>query len=315
MNQIQARQPWDKEPTELASYQNGNCTVRIMSDGTKVRSWDGVAAPVFPESVDLKITGYCDNSVNCPFCHEMSNLNGKHGDLDLALRMWEGLPAGVEIAIGGGNPLSHPGLIPFLEKARERGHVCNLTINQMHLEPFRDMINYVMRYSLIKGVGVSVRDMKTLHTDTMSIWPADNLVYHMILGLNTWDEFAALKDRVYDAKVLLLGYKTFGWGIKYGERHSHIKDEISNWRRQAGRLFKTRGVTSFDNLAIEQLDLRRWFSPDSWKSFYMGDDGSFTMYVDVVKKEYARGSTATDRRAIGTQMLSQCFADVRRIEA
>ena len=32
-----------------------------------------------------------------------------------------------------------------------------------------------------------------------------------------------------------------------------------------------------------------------WKAHYMGDDGSFTMYIDLVKEEFAKNSTSVDR--------------------
>jgi hypothetical protein len=35
-------------------------------DGSKIRSWEGVACPEYPESMDLKITDFCD--ANCIFC-------------------------------------------------------------------------------------------------------------------------------------------------------------------------------------------------------------------------------------------------------
>ena len=36
-------------------------------------------------------------------------------------------------------------------------------------------------------------------------------------------------------------------------------------------------------------------SKEQWDEFYMGDDGSATMYVDMVNKEFARSSTSTER--------------------
>ena len=52
------------------TYRNGNVLVRICEDGTKYRFTPegSVAAPEFPESIDLKITGFCEE--NCPMCHE-----------------------------------------------------------------------------------------------------------------------------------------------------------------------------------------------------------------------------------------------------
>ena len=54
-------------------------------------------------------------------------------------------------------------------------------------------------------------------------------------------------------------------------------------------------VLSFDNLALEQLNIKKYVSPEDWKAHYMGDDGSFTMYIDLVKEEFAKNSTSVDR--------------------
>ena len=54
-------------------------------------------------------------------------------------------------------------------------------------------------------------------------------------------------------------------------------------------------VVSFDNLAVQQLEAERLMSEEDWNQFYMGDDGSATMYIDMVKKEFAKSSTSTER--------------------
>ena len=50
---------------------------------------------------------------------------------------------------------------------------------------------------------------------------------------------------------------------------------------------------SFDNLAIEQLDVKRLMSDEEWEQFYMGDDGTSTFYVDMVEQKFAKSSTAS----------------------
>ena len=47
---------------------------------------------------------------------------------------------------------------------------------------------------------------------------------------------------------------------------------------------------SFDNLAIEQLKLESKINPDDFNNYYMGDDGMFTMYIDLVKEEFSVSS-------------------------
>ena len=51
-------------------------------------------------------------------------------------------------------------------------------------------------------------------------------------------------------------------------------------------------VVSFDNLAIEQLEVQQLMTKEEWNEFYMGDDAEFTYYIDMVEKKFAKNSTA-----------------------
>ena len=63
----------------LHKYKNGNCRVTLYNDGTKIRvCTEKVPSPVFPESIDFKITNYCDRG--CKFCHESCTTKGKHAN-------------------------------------------------------------------------------------------------------------------------------------------------------------------------------------------------------------------------------------------
>ena len=115
-----------------------------------------------------------------------------------------------------------------------------------------------------------------------------------------------LKD--HDIKILLLGYKQLQRGVNYLNSHSdevnknkqYVYDnlaDITNW-------FK---VVSFDNLAIEQLDVKRIVHVDEWDEFYMGDDGGYTFYIDMVKGEFSKNSIASDRYPIGEKTIDEMF--------
>ena len=132
---------------EIVKYQNGNTTVTILSDGTKIREYENIPEIVHPESIDVKITDYCD--MGCKYCHECSTINGNHADLNKLLDVISELPSGVELAIGGGNPLSHPNLLDFLQTLKNRGIIANLTVNQGHLKFYQDLIIDLIKKELI----------------------------------------------------------------------------------------------------------------------------------------------------------------------
>jgi hypothetical protein len=282
----------------LHQYDNGNTQVVLYDDGSKERRFTGIAQPVHPESLDVKITNYCD--AGCSYCHEKSTKLGQHGDLKELGDVLSVLPAGVEIALGGGNPLAHPELIPFLERLKAQGLVCNITINQKHLKPFREMILSLIQNELVKGVGISYSAAPYLTDVVPIIMASSNVVFHVIMGVNSVNDIKDLhlfcQDYDRECKVLVLGYKNFGFGINYYLKNKSIEDNKYSWYTQLAQFFKKKGlVLSFDNLAIGQLKLQRYFTEEGWNTFYMGDDFVFTMYIDGVEKNYAPTSTSTTR--------------------
>lgn len=87
---------------KLYDYINGDVSVTIYSDGTKIRRIKQIPYKLeHPESIDCKITNWCD--AGCSYCHEMSTTSGKHGDLELLKEKLKNLPAGVELACLSGD--------------------------------------------------------------------------------------------------------------------------------------------------------------------------------------------------------------------
>jgi hypothetical protein len=289
---------------KIAEYQNGNTFVKIMNDGTKIREHEGTPNISHPESIDVKITNYCDN--NCRYCHEMSTTNGIHGDLDMLLNVIKELPCGVELAIGGGNPLSHPYLISFLVELKKRGIISNITVNQAHLYQFNDLITYLIKDELIHGLGISITSLNFEYIKPI-LKLTDNVVFHLIAGINKIEIIDKL-IQFEKCKILILGYKTFGFGIDY--LNENIKTELGRWSKL---LRKYIGVctVSFDNLAIEQLNVRKLFTIEGWNKFYMGDDFCFTMYIDAVKQEYAPTSRSSNRKSFDEISLINYFISER----
>ena len=76
-------------------------------------------------------------------------------------------------------------------------------------------------------------------------------------------------------------------------------------------------VLSFDNLAIEQLDVKNslfFGNEEKWKTFYMGDDGTHTMYIDTVAGKYSKNSCMSqkERYKINDKDVIKMFNDIRK---
>jgi MoaA/NifB/PqqE/SkfB family radical SAM enzyme len=280
---------------KFVKVKNGNYTMYLdLETGTKIRKNDlDFFDPEKPESMDIKITNKCD--MGCAFCHENSTPDGIHGDI-MNLKFIETLLPYTELAIGGGNPLTHPDLIPFLEKCKVLKLVPSMTINQYHfMKPeYEELIDKLVNEKLIYGLGVSLTVASDEFINKIKKYP--NAVIHIINGVQSLNQVKKLYD--HNLKVLILGYKMFRRGIEYfSEAVDIIKNDYYN---ELAEMTKHFDVVSFDNLALKQLEVKRLLTEDEWNEFFMGDDGSHTMYIDCINKQYARSSTAPieDRREL-----------------
>lgn len=292
----------------LGKYENGNYEVKIYSDGTKVRETIDPNATEWivnkPESIDIKITNQCD--MMCEYCHENSLPDGLHGDI-MNLKFIETLLPYSELAIGGGNPLAHPELIPFLRKLKSLNILANITVNQTHFEKDIAVIRQLVNEDLIKGLGVSLNNCIDEFIAMAQEFP--NLVLHIINGIVKVEELKALAGK--GLKVLILGYKEIRRGKDfYSAEVETAKRELYDFLPLMLNSFK---VVSFDNLAITQLNVRRLLSQEVWDNFYMGGDGEFTMYIDTVKQEFAKSSTSPIRYSL-MDNIEPMFSVVKRNE-
>lgn len=271
----------------LGRYKNGNFVTTILSDGTKIRETkDDEFIPSFAENMDVKICNYCD--MGCKFCHEGSTINGKFGNI-LNEKFIDTLHPYQEIAIGGGDATSHPDLIPFLKKLKEQKVIANMTVNQIHFEKKHELIKKLVDEKLIYGLGVSLVNPTKHFIELIKQYP--NAVIHVINGVLKPSDIKALENN--NLKMLILGYKHLRRGNEYFEEEQNDIETKQQWLyKNLEDIIQKFKVVSFDNLAIEQLDVKRLLTQEEWDEFYMGDDGKVTYYVDMVERKFAQSSTA-----------------------
>ena len=273
----------------LGVYKNGNYNVRLLADGTKIRETnEDEFIPAFAENCDCKITDKCDGG--CLFCYEGCTPNGKHGDI-LNYKFLDTLHPYTELAING-NDMSHPDLIPFLEKLKEKKVVANMTVNQIHFERHQDMIRDLVDRGLIFGLGISLKEPTEEFVSLIKTYP--NAVIHVINGILRPLDVEMLADN--GLKMLILGYKQLRRGEDwYDTDHENIVVRQMWLHENLEEMLNHFEVVSFDNLAINQLDVKRLMSEEDWNEFYMGDDGNYTFYLDLVEGNFGKNSLATER--------------------
>ena len=314
----------------LGRYINGNHSVVIFEDGTKVKStghWEkntknGANVWVeddqdhftydFPENFDIKITDYCDTVAGrpdggiCVYCHENSSPTGKHGNLRAMEAVFRSLHAGTEIAYGGGNALAHPDLLWVLELCKKQGVLSNITINQRHLQKYHDLIMKLIKEELVHGIGVSLTDSSNKEDLAIINELGNNVVIHVIAGIFSQDDVEFVKGH----KILVLGYKDLRRGHTLFENQSDkIKTKIQWLVSYLPELKKQCKCISFDCLGLEQVDPKTVLniSDKEFNTLFQGsdtdvtdNDGNITcctMYIDVPNMKVARMSTAAlDKR-------------------
>ena len=274
-------------------YDNGNYTVRFCeNDGTKIRENNlDFFEPRFAENCDVKITDKCDGG--CEFCYENCTVNGKHGDI-LNHKFLDTLHPYTELAING-NDLSHPDLVVFLAKMKEKKVFVNMTVNQIHFERNYDFIKKLIDNKLIYGLGISLREPTYEFINLVKTIP--NAVIHVINGIVSMPDLDMMAGN--NLKILILGYKHLRRGESYYAKNDELVNGFQNDLKNylfpeiiRNGWFK---VVSFDNLAIEQLDVKNQMPKKQWDEFYMGDDGNYTFYIDLVEGTFAKNSLSMER--------------------
>ena len=295
-------------------FKNGNAIVIIDDkDGTRyIHTEDDNINLDFPLSLDMNLTQYCD--LECSFCYAECSRNGKHADLS-DVKFIDTLRPYTECALQV-NDLSHPQLIPFLEKLRERKIIANMTVNQIHFERKEALIADLLNSGLVHGLGVSLRNPTSEFIKRAQKYP--NLVVHTIVGVHGKEDYEALKGK--GLKVLILGYKDKGRGHDYLLANasesilnncSYLKEEIanileSNWYP----------VVAFDNLALEQLNIKKVLSEKAWEQFYQGDEGTASMFIDLTDRTFGVSSLMPREEMLPiTNSIDEMFATVKKIVA
>ena len=300
-------------------YQNGNYFVSInLDNGTKIRETINPDATEFvadfPESADVKITNKC--SYNCAFCHEGSNINGKHSDA-LHSHVWNTFRPYTEVALGGGSVTGYPDLVPLLERLKSLHLIPNITVRQEEFMSNLPLIRKLTDEKLIYGLGISLSNPNQEDfIKTVKEFP--NAVIHVTNGIVSLTELRKLANN--NLKILILGYKE----VRKGKilLANSAQNTIINNNKEALYAFLPKIITerwfdvvSFDNLSIKQLNPKgRFVSDEDWETIYMGDDGldgeqtSASMYIDLVENEFARNSCDVDHRMpVGNMSVKEMY--------
>ena len=276
----------------MIQYQNGNSLIELHEDGTRIIQFEDTLQLDYPLNIDIRVSTKCAFGLNpntgksfCSFCHESAITNGTECDYKYLREKLEGLPKGIELAIGANDVTVE--LCGFLHWCKSRDYIVNLTINQGHIKRDETTIKSLIEYNLIKGLGISYRPSLNWRVPQF-VLDYEHTVVHVIAGIDSIEDVLLLKDKGVK-KVLVLGEKNFGFNE--GKVDLTIRSH-REWYWWIAKLFSTFDIVSFDNLALEQLNIKRFFSDKNWETF---NQGEHSFYINAVEKYFAPSSRSNDK--------------------
>lgn len=269
----------------LTQYRNGNVDITLYKDGTKKFISDSAIYDYeYPTSVDLKISNYC--ALGCNFCSESSTVEGKEGDYDFMISVLKQLPAGTEIALGGGETLSYSRLIDLLTEIKAMGLVANLTTNQGNMKTYYPVLEKIVEEELIYGVGISITSNNYTYIQKIAE-KTNNIVFNIICGIHQPTILDEIAKYVEKPKFTILGYKNYGFGKTHYS--ATVEENIKAWYRKVPT-YLGKYLIAFDNLGIEQMNMKRMFTDEAWEQYFIGNEGSHSMYIDGINCSFAINS-------------------------
>lgn len=171
-----------------------------------------------------------------------------------------------------------------------------MTVNQIDFVNEWQKLLHWQSKKLIYGLGITINEK----TEDLPIYfkSFDHGVAHTIYGITTLEMYQWISR--FCNKVLVLGYKKKGRGRQITPKHQF---DIS-------KLYKLFDIVSFDNLAIEQTGIQRSISQKTWDLKYMGDEGSFSFFIDSVESKFYKNSLETIGFDIQNRTITEMFNEI-----
>jgi len=250
-----------------------------------------------PELVDIKITDYC--KYGCPFCYQDSSDKGKPAsfkDIETIARELAHIGT-YEVAIGGGEPTTHPDFISILKEFRHNGITPNVTTNNPKVLDNAEVVSLVGRIALsVSGYTRGAACSLASREDKLAFQVVDQTVDDYAVG-----GIIAVANALH-IPITFLGLKTSGRGAKY--RPLKYDVGLAPYMASVRRL-------SVDTVFAKQYASEIAGLKVSPKLFAT-EDGMDSMYIDAVAMTARKNSyePGTEYKLQGTIDIKAVFAQI-----
>jgi hypothetical protein len=264
----------------------GHFTLFNKQTGKKLRFLpEGVKAPessAAPELVDIKITDHCP--VGCSYCYQGSTVSGLHGDTSEIEQFasYVGNMGVFEVAIGGGDPTTHPGFIRILRAFHRNGVVPNFSTQ---LWDWLDDPKVVEAVKECCGA-VALSTQSPTHAkrwfDRMEEVGIKAHV-HYVLGLSPLENLKKMFAADERGHIVLLAHKAMG------RAQGSTPIDYTGWQDVVRKHNKKWWTVAVDSFLVD--DVRDGFTRDEVPGhLFEASDGRFSFYWDAVEGSYAAHS-------------------------
>jgi organic radical activating enzyme len=289
----------------ILHHRNGGHKIRMSFEiNPKKTKKSGI-----PELVDLKLTNYC--AYGCSFCYQSSTKEGRHADVSDIERIIDILKASgcFELAIGGGEPTTHPHFARILDYAKNAGMTVGFTTRNFDLYNHKHIIRIMEATSSIAFSCHNVQEIQKISEMSVKIqnltkiWAREKIYIQIIPELYStkkFEEMLTACSMQYGLKVTLLGYKEFGFGKSYEPKNLNM---TSKWIDVVKEL--TKGKNSNIKVGIDSVLVKKWkkelLEKGCNKLMLVGEEGKFSCYVDAVEKTIAKSSFVDENEPLNLE--------------
>lgn len=271
-----------------------------------------------PELLDLKITDYCP--YNCVYCYQDSGPTGVHADLHEIAPILHELGV-LEVAIGGGEPTTHPSFNQLIDCLYYYGITVNFTTNNI------DWFHFPKNRKILQRVGrIGITGPKCIEWFRDIIDPynlAHKFAVHIIDQTLSYISQGHLLDGAYHRQmpVIFLGFKRLGRGASFPDfKRLRPGDPFPVGRRSTWGSTWVEALNNYTghlpNIGVDSKILEDYAEDIERMGVYpittAGLEGQFSAYLDLVDQTMARSSyepeTTIHLESLTADAIKEAFA-------